>query len=154
MKKPVIITLIIALFAGFGILIGQNITAENKTAENKTAESKTTIEKKYALLVSAEDHVKMASKTANSLFTDVKYNASAFEVIICGKAAETLKGDAEWNKIFEEGKALGIVYKACGISLEKFKIDVTSIPKEVEVVPNGILRMYDLMEEGYITVEL
>lgn len=154
MKKPILFTVIIALFAGVGILIGQNTTAENKTAKNKTTENKTTVEKKYALLVSAEDHVKMASKTAKSLFTDVKYNASAFEVIICGKAVETLRGDAEWNKIFEEGKALGIVYKACGISLEKFKIDEKSIPKEVEVVPNGILRMYDLIEEGYITVEL
>lgn len=144
MKKRIIFTVIIALFAGLGIMIGQN----------KTKQKKTTVEKKYALLVSAEDHVKMASKTAQALFTDPKYNASAFEVILCGKSVETLKGDPEWNKIFEEGKALGIVYKVCGISMEKFKIDEKTIPKEVEVVPNGILRMYDLIEQGYITIEL
>lgn len=139
MKKQLILTLIIALFAGLGLMKGQNA--------NKA-------EKKYALLVSAEDHVKMASKTARSLFSDTKYSASAFEVILCGKAVETLRGDAEWNKILQEGKKLGIVYKVCGISLDKFKIDEKSLPKEVEVVPNGILQMYDLKEQGYNTVEL
>lgn len=111
-------------------------------------------EKKYALMVSQEEHIKVAVKTSEDLFTGAKYKAKDFEVIICGKAVESLKAQGELEAIVQEGIANGIKFKVCGISMEKAKVAESDLIKGITVVPNGLLRMFDLQEVGYYTIEL
>lgn len=147
MKLKIIITALLLVFS----LLPDKSTAMVKEVQVNNSHQK---EKKYALLVSTESEIKVAITTAKQLFSNPKYNAKKFEVVICGKAVESLKNNSEIQPAIQEGMVMGVDFKACGISLGISKIAPDEIIKGIEVVPNGLLRIFDLQEDGYNTIEL
>ncbi len=77
-----------------------------------------------------------------------------FQVIICGQEIGDIT-DAEKIKDFiKKAEKSGVHLVACGFSLHKFKVDKTKIPKEIEVVENGILYNFQLQKKGYKGISL
>lgn len=147
MKIKIIVSVILLAF----FLLPDRSTAMGKEVQANNSHQK---EKKYALLVSTESEIKVAVATAKQLFSNPKYNAKKFEVVICGKAVESIKNNSEIQPAIQEGMTMGVDFKACGISLGNSKIAPDELIKGIEIVPNGLLRIFDLQEDGYKTIEL
>ncbi|MDX5345615.1 MAG: DoxX family membrane protein [Hymenobacteraceae bacterium] len=120
------------------------------TEKNAVASEKTN----YVMLISQPDHLRAAVNTAQTLRKDAKYNAGEIVVMACAKSVHAFKNDSEFKAVFAAGKAAGITYKLCGMSLNKFKITESELYPGTEVVPNGLTYMFELKMEDYITVEL
>ena len=133
------------------------ISATSMYAQDKntqTVKENTKDKRNYALLVSNEEHIKVAVKTAKQMFNDPKYKVGKMELVICGKGVETIKKEGTLTQTIEEGKAAGVIFNACGISLEKANLTLEQLVPGIEVVPNGLLRIFDLQAAGYQTIEL
>ncbi|MFC5269430.1 DoxX family membrane protein [Adhaeribacter terreus] len=120
------------------------------TATKTTAQAK----KNYGILISQPDHLKAAVNTAQTMRKDTKYNADKIVVMACAKSVEAFKKDSEMKAVFEAGKAAGVTFKVCGMSLEKFKISPEELLEGATIVPNGLTYMFDLKQDGFVTVEL
>ncbi|MCX2739019.1 DsrE family protein [Pontibacter anaerobius] len=110
--------------------------------------------KDYAVLISQPNHLKAAVNTAQTIKSDSKYNSNSFVIMACGKSVEAFLKDSKMVQEFEAGKAAGVTYRICGMSMKKFNIDKSQLMDGVEVVPNGLTHMFDLQLQGYNTVEL
>ena len=108
----------------------------------------------YALLISSPKHIKVAVMTAKELFDNPDFSTRHFEIVVCGKAVQALVSDNELQPEIEKGLKLGVSFKACNISLKKAQITPDKLIKGVLVVPNGLVRMFELEKDGYHTIEL
>ncbi len=125
------------------------------TAQSTTASAAAeTNGKKYAVLISQPNHLKAAVNTAETITKESRYQRKSFVVMACGKSVEAFVKGSNLAGEFEKGKAAGITYRVCGMSLKQFNIDAGSLVDGVEVIPNGLTYMFDLQEQGYTTVEL
>lgn len=129
------------------LLMMTNATFASGTTNNANSDN-------YALLVSNPKHIKVAVMTAKELFDNPKFGTQHFEVVVCGKAVQALLKDNERQLEIEKGMRLGVSFKACNISLKKAQITPDKLIKGVVVVPNGLVRMFELQKEGYHTIEL
>jgi intracellular sulfur oxidation DsrE/DsrF family protein len=120
----------------------------------KARESNPTGEGDYATLVRKVPHIKASIKTAKQMKQSDAYTVEQFEVIICGKTVTKLTDREPINKLMQQGEELGMRFVACGMSINKFEMDRKSLAPGLDVVPNGISRMFILQEQGYATVEL
>ena len=77
-----------------------------------------------------------------------------FEVIICGKEVGGVTDASKMQKFIAKADELGVRLVACGFSLNKFKVDVNAVPKEMKVVENGILYNFQLQKKGYKSLSL
>lgn len=127
MKKYI---LIFAIFT----LLTSCATLTQKTAETPT--------ENYVVLTSNVKQLKSIFLAAKDLSAEDGVNFGEFKVIICGKTITDL---AEKNNV-------KIV--ACGFSLKKFHINPQDIPKQIEIVPNGILYNFQLQKSGYLSITL
>ena len=108
----------------------------------------------YALLISSPKHIKVAVMTAKELLDNPTFSTHHFEIVVCGKAVQALVTDNEFQPEIEKGLKLGVSFKACDISLKKAQITPDKLIKGVVVVPNGLVRMFELEKEDYHTIEL
>ncbi|EMR03322.1 DsrE family protein [Cesiribacter andamanensis] len=110
--------------------------------------------KNYAVLISQPNHVKAAVNTAEAITPSSTYQRQQFVVMACAKSVEAfVKGSAMEQEI-QKGKAAGVTYRICGMSLTQFTIDPASLVEGVEIIPNGLTHMFELQAQGFITVEL
>ncbi|MBK0401823.1 DoxX family membrane protein [Adhaeribacter sp. BT258] len=123
-------------------------------AVNSASDSSVSVKNNYGILISQPDHLKAAVNTAQTMRNEEKYNADKIVIMACAKSVEAFKKDSEMKLFFEAGKAAGVTYKVCGMSLDKFKIAPSEIMDGAEIIPNGLTYMFDLQQEGFITVEL
>ncbi|WP_162426655.1 DoxX family membrane protein [Pontibacter pudoricolor] len=136
----------------FGVLaILGSCTSTSSMAQNS---QQTTAKQKYAVLISQPSHLKAAVHTAGSITKDSKYNSEAFVIMACGKSVEAFQKGSEMAQYIAQGRALGVTYKICGMSLKQFNIDQSTLVDGLEVEPNGLTYMFDLQLQGYKTVEL
>lgn len=124
---------------------GQSVESERKTSIQRKAGQD------YAVLVRNMNHLKAALKTVEMMKEDNAYAIDHFEIVICGKEVTQLNDNA--GLIGHATKA-GITLSACGMSLKKFSIGEDELPQGVGVVPNGLIRIFDLQEKGYKTITL
>ena len=110
--------------------------------------------KDYALLVRKIPHMKASLKTYLQLKEDPAKSPGNFEVVICGKVVKKLTNNPETKSIIQKGREAGIRFSACGMSLKKHGVEKTALFEGVKVVPNGIIRIFDLQEKGYRMIEL
>lgn len=108
----------------------------------------------YAVLISQPNHVKAVVNTAESITKNSKYKRDTLVVMACAKSVEVFVKDNEFADMIPKGKAADIHFKVCGMSLQQFNIDPTTLIKGIEIVPNGLTCMFDLQMKGYKTVEL
>lgn len=127
-------------------------TAAQNAPQQSTAPSAAS--KKYAVLISQPNHLKAAVNTAETITKESKYNREEFVIMACGKSVEAFKKDGGMADEIEKGRAAGVTYKLCGMSLKKFNIDPATLVDGVEITPNGLTYMFDLKLQGYTTVEL
>tara|TARA_R110001606_G_scaffold225668_1_gene373730 strand:- start:2243 stop:2632 length:390 start_codon:yes stop_codon:yes gene_type:complete len=77
-----------------------------------------------------------------------------FEIIICGKEIGDITDPEKINKFISKTQKAGVTIVACGFSLNKFKIDRNTVPKEIKIVENGILHNFQLQKKGYKSLSL
>jgi uncharacterized membrane protein YphA (DoxX/SURF4 family)/intracellular sulfur oxidation DsrE/DsrF family protein len=141
----------------FGLLIFLGSCTTGTAVAQSTATPGTVTNangKKYAVLISQPNHLRAAVNTAETITKDSRYKRESFVVMACGKSVEAFVKGSDMAQEFEKGKAAGITYRVCGMSLKQFNIDASSLVDGVEVIPNGLTYMFDLQEQGYTTVEL
>ena len=141
-----------AAIAFAGLLLFSSCSSAN--AVQATSNTQVAAKKNYGILISQPDHLKAAVHTAQTMRKEAKYNADKIVIMACAKSVEAFKKGSEMKALFEAGKAAGVTYKVCGMSLEKFKIAPSEILEGAEVIPNGLTYMFDLQQEGFTTVEL
>ncbi|WP_242929154.1 DoxX family membrane protein [Pontibacter vulgaris] len=139
------------LAVGLLLFLG-SCTSTNSVAQTSTQQA--TSKQKYAVLISQPSHLKAAVNTAETITKDSKYNNDGFVIMACGKSVEAFQKGSEMIQFIEQGRALGITYKICGMSLKQFNIDKSTLIDGLEVEPNGLTYMFDLQLQGYKTVEL
>ncbi len=138
------------LAAAFVMLLGARTTAVQAQQGTATAAAK----KRYAVLISQPNHLKAAVNTAETITPNSPYNRGSFVVMACGKSVEAFVKGSNMAQQLGQGRAAGVTYKVCGLSLKQFSIDPETLVDGVEVVPNGLTYLFDLQRQGYITVEL
>ncbi|WP_101442420.1 DoxX family membrane protein [Pontibacter ramchanderi] len=140
---------------GLLLLLGACSTSTSAAqAASATTSAKPVAGKMYAVLISQPNHLKAAVNTAETITKDSHYQRTQFVIMACGKSVEAFVKGSEMAQEFEKGKAAGVTYRVCGMSLKQFNIDASSLVDGVEVIPNGLTYMFDLQEQGYTTVEL
>lgn len=108
-------------------------------------------EKKYVFVISKVNYLKAIDDAVLSA-PENKLEIKEVRVILCG---ESVKAFAEKDPLIEKTLLNGkIKLQACGLSLEQMKVDKTSLPKNIEVVRNGLLEAMLLESRGYIKYDL
>lgn len=74
-----------------------------------------------------------------------------FEVVLCGKKITQINKNRD---LIKKAQKTGITVTACGMSMNKFSMTKSDLPDSVRVVKNGLIRIYDLQEQGYKTITL
>lgn len=143
---PVLATGLLVLLNSCASTTGQTMAEQGATIAGA--------KQKYAVLISQPNHLRAALHTAETITKDPNYNSGAFVIMACGKSVEALKKDVPTIALLDKGKALGITFKICGMSLEQFNLSKSDMADGLDVVPNGLTYMFDLQQQGYKTVEL
>lgn len=108
----------------------------------------------YVVLTNKIPQLKPILLTAEALELEDEGNYGDFQIIICGKTVEDLKNKELMHDLLHKAEAQNVKIVICGFSLKKFKVDEKDIPKELEVVPNGILYNFQLQKKGYRSIAL
>lgn len=127
------------------------IKPDQETKINKTISKES---QNYAVLISMPNHVKAVVNTALTITKNSKYKRDTLVVMACAKSVEAFVKGSEFADLIQKGKAAGITYKVCGMSLQQFNINAETLIEGIEIVPNGLTYMFDLQMNGYRTVEL
>lgn len=146
--KTILLTLLISLFLVNTSFVPKPVqeTSVHKD-EDKGLQN-------YAVLISMPNHVKAVVNTAETITKESKYKRDTFMVMACAKSVEAFVNGSEFADLIQKGKAAGITYKVCGMSLQQFNINPETLMEGIEIVPNGLTYMFDLQMNGYRTVEL
>jgi uncharacterized membrane protein YphA (DoxX/SURF4 family)/intracellular sulfur oxidation DsrE/DsrF family protein len=124
------------------------------SAQNTSVHSTTRQKHNYAVLISQPNHVKAAAHTAETMSPESEYKRVNFVVMACAKSVEAFVKGSALEKEIQRGRAAGVQFKICGMSLKQFNIDPGTLLEGVEIIPNGLSYMFDLQQNGYRTVEL
>lgn len=146
MKSYKSIQLVIIVLFSLGLPL--NMTAQSAHCKDENV-------KKYALLVRNSEHMGAALKTASQM-VESGTHYEAFEVVICGKEVMKLanKENKQLSGMLQQAQDLKVSFSVCGMSLNKFNISPEELPDQFEVVNNGLIRIFELQENCYYTLEL
>lgn len=111
-------------------------------------------ENNYVVLTKKVPQLKPILITAEKLKEEDGANFGKFEIIICGKEIGDITDPTKIEKFIHEAERLGVQLVACGFSLNKFKVDHKSVPKDFKIVENGILYNFQLQKMGYLSLSL
>lgn len=92
--------------------------------------------------------------TANELAKEDGKKYGALYVIICGKTVKDISNNSDFNALLKKAKTQNVKIFVCGISLNKFNIDSSTMPNNLEIIPNGILYGFQLTKQGFITLTI
>ncbi|EIJ37606.1 DsrE/DsrF-like family protein [Galbibacter orientalis DSM 19592] len=108
----------------------------------------------YVVLTKKVPQLQPILLTAESLKAEDGEAFGDFQVIICGKEIGDITDTEKISDFIIKAEKAGVQLIACGFSLNKFKVDKTKVPKEIEVVENGILYNFQLQKKGYKSISL
>ncbi|WP_310992206.1 DsrE family protein [Aequorivita marina] len=108
----------------------------------------------YVVLTKKIPQLKPILLAAEELAKEDAANFGNFEVIVCGKNIGDLTNMERINPHLTKAKKLGVNIIACGFSLKKFNVDAKKLPKNMRIVPNGILHNLKLQKQGYLSLSL
>ncbi|MCX7548300.1 sulfur reduction protein DsrE [Xanthomarina sp. F1114] len=137
MKSYLIKTLIIALSI-FGLT---NMQAQNKT-------------RSYVVMTTKVQQIKPILIAAEALKLEDGKHFGDFQIIICGKNVADVTDASKMNEFIATAKTMGVTINACGFSLNKFKVERSSLPESIPIVENGILHFLQLQKKGYLNLSL
>ena len=124
------------------------------SATNLNAQQTQTDKNNYVLLTKKIPQLQPIILTAKALKVEEGNAFGDFQVIICGKEIGDITDAEKINGFIKKAEKAGVRIIACGFSLNKFKVDTTKVPKEIEVVENGILYNFQLQKKGYKSISL
>ncbi|WMN07303.1 DsrE family protein [Marivirga arenosa] len=128
------------------ILFGaHNLNAQHSGNEDKI---------NYVVITKKIPQLQPILLTAEALKAEDGENFGEFKIIICGKEIGDITDSDKINKFIKKADNAGVKIIACGFSLNKFKVDKTKIPQEIETVENGILYNFQLQKKGYKSITL
>lgn len=140
--------LILTLF----LLTGTLIQTQAQSSTNTTAAIHSDKQSNnYALLVRNFNHLNAAVKTVDMMTEDDPNAVNNFEVVICGKKIRNIN---DHQSLIDEAQNKKITITACGMSMNKFSMDKKELPEGIDVVPNGLIRIFELQDKGYKTITL
>lgn len=108
----------------------------------------------YVVLTKKVAQLQPIILTTEALKAEEGKDFGDFQVIICGKEIGDVTDVQKIGSFIEKAKNAGVHIIACGFSLNKFKIDKAKVPKELEIVENGILYNFQLQKKGYKSISL
>ena len=108
----------------------------------------------YVVLTKTIPQLNPIILTAKALAAEDGNKFGDFQVIICGKTVTDLTDKEMMQKFMDNAKKANVKIVICGFSLKQFGVDPKDIPKELEVVDNGILHNFQLQKKGYLSIEL
>lgn len=121
------------------------------TATTRAQETK---KNNYVVLTKKIPQLQPILLTAETLKKEDGNAFGDFQVIICGKTVNQLSNKELMDKFIKKAKTINVKIVVCGLSLKKFKIDKSIVPKSIEIVKNGLLYDFRLQEKGYLSIEL
>ncbi len=77
-----------------------------------------------------------------------------FRVVICGQAVKDLTDANKIDEFITLAQENHVQLYACGFSLNKFNVSEEEIPKQIQVVENGILYGFELQKSGFYSLTL
>lgn len=108
-----------------------------------------------ALGIRAPKHLKVSLITARQMLAGKGgYEAERIAIVVCGNAVEGLVEGSKLEDELEEIQEKPVTIVACGLTVERKGIDEADLIDGVEVVPNGIVELARLQEQGYESIEL
>lgn len=125
-------------------------TKAQPTSEKTVATQAEKQSNSYALLIRNYNHLQAAIKTVNML-TEEGRTIDDFEVVLCGKKIAEINDNQD---LLKKAQQKDITVTACGMSMNKFSVKKSDLPDGVRVVKNGLIRIFDLQEQGYKTITL
>lgn len=137
MKSYIIKTLFIALTI-FGLT---NIQAQNNTYN-------------YVIMTKNVQQIKPILIAAETLKTEDGKHFGDFQIIVCGKNVADVTDASKMDEFILQAKTLGVTINACGFSLNRFKVERSSVPESIPIVENGILQFLQLQKKGYLNLSL
>lgn len=105
----------------------------------------------YALLIRNFNHLQAAIKTVDMMTEDDPNAVNNFEVIICGKKLTDIN---DYKSLVKKAQNKGLTLTACGMTMDNFSMDKEDLPDGVQVEANGLIRIFELQEQGYKTITL
>ncbi len=107
-------------------------------------------------LLRQTEHINQAIKTIHQLKQNTSTNLAPGKIVIivCGEAVTSLttKDAASWVQKMKAYTDASII--ACGLSLNKFKIDKKDLIAGIGFTENGLIKSLELQKAGYLSVEL
>lgn len=131
-----------ALTAILLLLSATTVSAQNDATYN------------YVVLTKKVPQLQPILITAEKLQEEDGAQYGEFHVVICGQGIGEITDPEKINKFIARANQLGVKLIACGFSLNKFKVDRAAVPKELEIVENGILYNFQLQKKGFISLGL
>lgn len=123
----------------------------------------TTVQAQHTPDITTQNYVVLTKKlpqltpillTAEALKVEDGTDFANFKVVICGKDIGEITTNKNMGDYIKRAEAAGVELIACGFSLQKFKVDVTKVPKGMTIVENGILYNFQLQKQGYKSISL
>lgn len=108
----------------------------------------------YVVLTKKIQQLKPILLAAKELSKEDGKHFGSFEIIVCGKEIGDLTNLEAMQPHLKEAKEIGANIIACGFSLKRFKVDPKNLPKNMEIVENGILHNLKLQKKGYLSLGL
>lgn len=142
------------LFLTFLLITGTFFQSQAQSPVSQNDPATTQLDKQgnnYALLVRNFNHLRAAVKTVVMITADNPNAVNKFEVVICGRNITNIN---EYTSLVNRAQNKGITLTACGMSMNKFSMDKSDLPKDVGVVENGLIRIFELQDKGYKTITL
>ncbi|MDF0716303.1 sulfur reduction protein DsrE [Muricauda sp. 334s03] len=108
----------------------------------------------YFVLTRKIPQLKAILLAADELGTKDGSKFGEFHVVICGETVKELTNLETMQPFLDLAQSEKIKLLACGFSLKKFGVDANQLPKQMDVVANGILYGFNLQKDGFLSITL
>ena len=140
MKKLIQFSLIVLYVTLFNQVFGQSMNDENT--------------QNYITLTRNVQQLKPILLAAEELAKEDGSTHGIYEIVICGQTVTELVKPEVMDPLLALVKSEKVKVIACGFSLKKFGVDTADIPKNMEVVQNGILHGFQRQKQGFYMISL
>jgi intracellular sulfur oxidation DsrE/DsrF family protein len=120
----------------------------------KAQQTNTAGKNNYVVITRKVPQLQPIILTAESLKAEEGDAFGDFQIIICGKEIGDITYADKIDDFIAKAEKAGVQIIACGFSLNKFKVDKTKVPEEIEIVENGILYNFQLQKKGFKSITL
>ena len=124
-------------------------TAEQNNEPIAAAETAEVKKKDYLTLTSNVQQIRAIAHAVSLMQQDEKYQFNSMEVVICGQTVTELTKPEVMEPILQAIADANLQVKACGFSVNGQKVDRSELPRQIEVVENGIAYALSKQLAGY-----